>query len=157
MTPRARLLELLKNATPRPWTAERISEAESAIYAPDGDRIALVVDLIGSSEYGANAELIAAAVNALPELCAKLDAAEAEVARLKTENSALRCELVKAVDENGSLRAVLGLVETWTHEHAAALCPTPGSADTFGDGMRKAKRQVGNILGKALGTEGGGE
>lgn len=41
---------------------------------------------------------------------------------------------------------VLGLLGDWVLQHGAALKPTAGSADTFGDGMRAAKDQVARIL-----------
>lgn len=37
-------------------------------------------------------------------------------------------------------------LQQWAHEYGASLIPTAGSADTFGDGMREAKRQVRQIL-----------
>ena len=39
-------------------------------------------------------------------------------------------------------------VAQWTYEHGAALCPRAGCADTFGDGMRAAKCEVGLMLHK---------
>lgn len=39
-----------------------------------------------------------------------------------------------------------GLLREWCLQHGRSLCPTAGSADTFGDGMREAKRQVSAIL-----------
>jgi len=48
------------------------------------------------------------------------------------------------VAEVERLREALASVETWTHEYGAALKPT--RADTFGDGMREAKAQVGRLL-----------
>ena len=49
-------------------------------------------------------------------------------------------ELVTAVEIK------LGRIREWTHLHGAALKPGAGSSDTFGDGMREAKRQVASLL-----------
>lgn len=40
---------------------------------------------------------------------------------------------------------VLSRLQDWTQEYGAALCPGH-HADSFGDGMREAKRQVRQIL-----------
>lgn len=45
-----------------------------------------------------------------------------------------------AIDATAEER--LARIVEWTHAHGAALCLTAGSADTFGDGMRAAKKQV---------------
>lgn len=47
--------------------------------------------------------------------------------------------------ERDRLRAAL---EGWTRRYGSALCPGPGDADTFGDGVRAAKAQVRAILGE---------
>lgn len=44
----------------------------------------------------------------------------------------------------GEMARTLSLIGTWRHEHGAAL--KPSRADTYGDGMRDAKQQVGAIL-----------
>lgn len=44
----------------------------------------------------------------------------------------------------GGMVRTLSLLGTWRAEHGAAL--KPSKADTYGDGMRDAKRQVGAIL-----------
>lgn len=47
--------------------------------------------------------------------------------------------------------AALGRVRHWTHVHGDVLCPR--GADTYGEGMRDAKRQVGDIISAALGKD----
>lgn len=49
------------------------------------------------------------------------------------------------------LREALGRVRGWTLEHGAAL--KPSGADTYGNGMRDAKQQVGRILALAATKE----
>lgn len=44
----------------------------------------------------------------------------------------------------GEMARTLSLIGTWRHEHGAAL--KPSRADTYGDGMRDAKQQIGAIL-----------
>lgn len=52
-----------------------------------------------------------------------------------------RDALKQRVDD---LLAAIARVEEWTHEHGAALHPR--GADTYGNGMRDAKEQVGKLL-----------
>lgn len=74
--------------------------------------------------------------------------------RRDTEVKRLQRELAEARErkpgflarEMVKVRACIAALEQWTHEHGAALIPTAGSADTFGDGMRVAKRQVAGLL-----------
>lgn len=44
----------------------------------------------------------------------------------------------------GEMARTLSLLGTWRHEYGAAL--KPSGADTYGEGMRAAKGQVGAIL-----------
>jgi hypothetical protein len=44
-----------------------------------------------------------------------------------------------------AIHAVLSRLSEWSMQHGAALCPGH-HADTFGEGMREAKRQVAAIL-----------
>lgn len=114
---------------------------------------------------------------------ARADAAEAEVARLNAANDMLahtcQSSALDATDELrvwaalteaaglpatatpaevvarvGEMRSVLYLIDTWRHTYGAALKPTAGSADTFGDGMRKAKAEISGILAR-LASEAG--
>jgi hypothetical protein len=62
-------------------------------------------------------------------------------------------ELSRLRAENERLRAVVGRVRYWTHLHGVALCPAIGDADSFGDGMRAAKKEVARLL-AALDGEG---
>lgn len=55
-------------------------------------------------------------------------------------------ELARRAQANGAMRATLS---NWCVQFGAALCPTAGSADSFGDGMRAAKEQVSRILAAA--------
>lgn len=55
------------------------------------------------------------------------------------------------------LSAIVGAVESWSHRYGASLVP-PGT-DTYGEGMRDAKAQVGTLLtppAPAGPTDGGG-
>jgi cobalamin-dependent methionine synthase I len=75
--------------------------------------------------------------------------------RLEAENAKL-CErylarVFELAADNGRLRAeiarrteILARVETWTLEMGASLIPP--RADTYGEGMRDAKGQVGRLL-----------
>lgn len=54
----------------------------------------------------------------------------------------------------GEMRSTLYLIDTWRHTYGADLKPTAGSADTFGDGMRKAKAEIGGIIAR-LASEAG--
>lgn len=47
----------------------------------------------------------------------------------------------------GRARLVLTLLSDWTHQHGESLCPGQ-HPDTYGTGMREAKRQVAQILGR---------
>ena len=95
----AALSELLEQASPRPWVENNdggysrghiYSRMTPSGYGPPGEYIA---DVIGdSAETDANAELICAAVNALPALLAaarRVPELEGELARLETRASAL--------------------------------------------------------------------
>ena len=55
-------------------------------------------------------------------------------------------ELARRAQANDAMRATLS---NWCVQFGAALCPTAGSADSFGDGMRAAKKQVSRILAAA--------
>jgi hypothetical protein len=44
---------------------------------------------------------------------------------------------------------VLSLLTEWSDTYGKDLCPGAGDADTFGDGMRAAKKQVKGILSSA--------
>lgn len=55
-------------------------------------------------------------------------------------------ELARRATANERLRATLS---DWCVQYGSALCPTAGSADSFGDGMRAAKDQVRRILAAA--------
>lgn len=54
----------------------------------------------------------------------------------------------------GEMARTLSLIGTWRHEHGAAL--KPSRADTYGDGMRDAKQQVGAILSRLAEESGRG-
>lgn len=41
---------------------------------------------------------------------------------------------------------MLHAIEQWAHAHGGSLCPPPGRADSYGDGMRDAKQRVLDIL-----------
>ena len=55
-------------------------------------------------------------------------------------------EIARRAQANDAMRATLS---NWCVQFGAALCPTAGSADSFGDGMRAAKKQVSRILAAA--------
>ncbi len=78
------------------------------------------------------------------------DRLAAEVERLHREcNNHVSADIERALisqlqaerTEVERLRAALSRVEQWTHEHGAALVPRV-CADTYGEGMREAKKQV---------------
>jgi hypothetical protein len=50
-----------------------------------------------------------------------------------------------ARQENIQFRTVIGRLHDWVHTFGAALCPGR-HADTFGEGIHEAKRQVAEIL-----------
>lgn len=57
----------------------------------------------------------------------------------RNEVEALREQLEEKV-------LMLHAIEQWGHVHGSSLCPPPGRADSYGDGMRDAKRRVLDIL-----------
>ncbi len=54
-------------------------------------------------------------------------------------------ELLRRLPLPRDIEDALSQLRTWTLEHGAALCPN-GRPDTFGEGMRAAKKQVATIL-----------
>lgn len=48
----------------------------------------------------------------------------------------------RAIKAENTIAELVG----WTHEYGKALCPSLGSTDTYGEGIRAAKRQVMNII-----------
>lgn len=89
---------------------------------------------------------------------AERDAAVAELARMKArpaeaEFSRLDVmwqELVRERDaarsEAEQLQERLARINEWADTYGAALSPSAGSADTFGDGIRAAKKQIKALL-----------
>jgi hypothetical protein len=47
------------------------------------------------------------------------------------------------------LEKLVGALENWTHMHGKALCPPPGSCDSYGDGKKDAKGEVLMLLAAA--------
>jgi len=108
-------LERLLAAWPeRDLTVYPLSEDDWIVYHGRATEGGMRKDLSRMNE--AQARLIAAAINALPELIARVRVAEMTLAELRE----------------------------WTHQHGRALCP-PG-ADAYGEGMRDAKAQVDRLL-----------
>lgn len=70
------------------------------------------------------------------------DARIAELSMVVEEHGATITELTGRIVE---LEAQHGAIVEWTHQMGRALCPR--GADTYGEGMRDAKTQVGRILG----------
>ena len=69
------------------------------------------------------------------------------LAREKTAERLLgeeRLAKVAAETALASARTVLGRIDEWTHQYGAALVPS--GADSYGEGMRNAKRQVAGLL-----------
>lgn len=62
-----------------------------------------------------------------------------------SSEAAERVVMVAAADMEAA-RAALARIEAWSKLYGSTLCPGPGSADTFGDGMRAAKRQIASLL-----------
>lgn len=117
------LRQALAAATPGPW--ERCPSDPSGPYIEGPGRHGGDPWVAAESVYEHNCNLIVLLRNAAPSLLDELDQLRAEVARL---------------------RDIAGRLSTWTVTCGRALCPPLGSADTFGDGMREAQRQVSNIL-----------
>lgn len=63
------------------------------------------------------------------------------------ERAAIAAKLREVADEavRAERAATRARLEEWTHQHGAALVPS-GCADTFGEGMRKAKEQIRALL-----------
>jgi hypothetical protein len=80
MTDLDELKRLCESATPRPWIVD--TEYELAVTVPDGKYIAALTTEYGEEPYAhgteANAALIVAMRNALPDLLSRLAAVEAE-------------------------------------------------------------------------------
>lgn len=74
-----------------------------------------------------------------------------------TEPTKSRCrDAVRAIDELIDIRARLAASEKakaelldWCCQGGKNLCPTPGSADSFGDGIRRARQVIRGILAAA--------
>ncbi|MGL4809235.1 MAG: hypothetical protein ACRC4O_10870, partial [Giesbergeria sp.] len=60
------------------------------------------------------------------------------------EGRVLRSERDAALARVAELEAVVSAIGQWTHVYGAAL--VPHGPDTFGEGMRAAKRQIANLL-----------
>jgi hypothetical protein len=106
-----RLRELLAKATPGPWRAERIGEEESLVHAPESaEQLAKRRDVghacvFCDSHHAANAELIAAAVNALPALLDEIDRLRRVAEAAREQAPALNSDLTRALrdlDEGGT-------------------------------------------------------
>jgi len=55
--------------------------------------------------------------------------------------------VVNLLDEIARMKKAEGRIVEWCHVHGASLCPERyGAADTFGEGMREAKRAVLGVL-----------
>lgn len=77
-------------------------------------------------------------------LRADLAAAERERDEARDIARVAEREAIEHRDALSNARHLLALVGEWTHVHGKALCPR--GADTYGEGMRDAKEQVGRIL-----------
>ncbi len=84
-------------------------------------------------------------------LTAERDEALASATIERTAANEWLAQLHDARRERDEARGLLGRIGDWTHQFGAALCPTAGSADSFGDGMREAKRQVATIVAAHMG------
>ena len=89
----------------------------------------------------------------LGEAHVRIQELESEVERrigsgadLLAENGRQRAQLAAA-------NALLDRIGVWADEYGSALVPHGGSADTFGDGVRRCKRQVKAILGAHLSSQ----
>lgn len=200
------LLTLLAKGTPGPWKVCGIGDD-----TPESEWVTIRAQiggaLVTTTEWSADAALIAAAVNVLPEMLATIDAQREEIERswaalgmtpdqraqnddpdvatladaiavsLQYERDVRDQQREEIARLRGSIKhahgclidagvpmpadpldgvsegiraleaenaALLGRIESWTHEHGAALCPR--GADTYGNGMRDAKQQVAAIL-----------
>lgn len=81
---------------------------------------------------------------ALAEMTAERDAAiRVQHARQPDPNAAAVSLLM---DSHVKCNETLARLARWTTEHGAQLCPAIGCADTYGEGMRVAKRRVAEIL-----------
>lgn len=63
--------------------------------------------------------------------------------------------VVVLTEENVSLRrqletaeARLARIRDWTHRYGAELCPTVGTPDTYGEGVRACKQAVSRLVGE---------
>lgn len=75
------------------------------------------------------------------------DGPVSEVCRAATPAEVLAHPAVAAlVAERGRLRATVIALEAWSHVYGAALCPPPGRADSYGDGVRDCKAAVLDII-----------
>ncbi len=74
---------------------------------------------------------------------------EAEVERLNAEAKHDGEIVRRQISLRGEAESRLAAVREWTNTYGRALCPGL-AADSFGEGMREAKKQVGAILRPAL-------
>lgn len=101
----------------------RVAELEARIdTAGDGMNIVGLLDMYHDMKIAAESRAFVARARAL---------------ELAADNDVLRAEIARWTE-------VLGRVETWTLEMGASLIPP--RADTYGEGMRDAKGQVGRLL-----------
>lgn len=73
------LRSLIEKATPGPWVDQAGSTSGRAIVSPEAPKVRRNVAAIGGDRRDANAALIVAAINHLPALLDRLEAAERRV------------------------------------------------------------------------------
>ena len=134
MTPDLSALEsLLAKATPGPWRNERTGDEETVMRIIHGRRSAggSEVCIVTTGSYNdateaGNAALIAAAVNALPALIARVRELEQERDEARTERDALR-ECVRAADAMALECRRVGLISsTWLEDYDDARAAWKG-------------------------------
>jgi hypothetical protein len=108
------------------------------------DRFDLIVaEIFGRRGYGEISPLTFELADALRKVDAEARVESESMLRNETAKFSLAIE--DANREIEELRRTLSRVETWTRVYGAALVPH-GCADSYGDGMRTAKRTVSELL-----------
>lgn len=129
-----------------------LSDAKLHAYLEDGGSLWSHLDVENmAGELLCARDLLGRLASDKEAMRAERDEALASATFERTVANEWLAQLHDARRERDEARGLLGRIGDWTHQFGAALCPTAGSADSFGDGMREAKRQVATIVAAHLG------
>lgn len=123
--------ELCAKATPGPWGTVGHGGVDNWPGGPEGEPDDLIefypnADDPGNAEN--NAALIAAARDIVPQLLDKVESQEAEIERLRGDNTAIDA------------------IREWVCSLTTAIIPSAGRADTYTNGYHDARSRVRALL-----------